>query len=346
MSKKTQPSATEVNNNFSSDINSDVMHDPLTGGLKDNKEYGHIKANIITDRPGQEIPDIPEQSQRLIDVDFTEAGNSRPGNSSGPSSEGKYEHGFMEDPDDISASQNQSADISEDNKSELAGVVGEVMFTGLDLLNDFIVKKLVVNEDKLKELAMSGEIPFEIINVKVEFTPTFIFDMSEFLNEQEEKTRKALDFKSSEKKHINELLKEVLKSKKFKMTPEGAIFASLVTHYAAAGYQLFMNNQEVMKMITLVAAKYDEEKAQAQHIRNNAARPQKAKVKETAPKQPAGPDIGPEPGENLGSDVSATQEFREPGETNPPPVPPPAAGKPRRTKRTFDLSTIEDAQLT
>lgn len=344
MSKKTQPSATEVNNNFSSDINSDVMHDPLTGGLKDNKEYGHFKANIITDRPGQEIPDIPEQSTAPIDVDFTEAGSARPGNSDA-SAEGKYDHGFMEDPDDISANQKQSADISEDNKNELAGVVGEVMFVGLDLLNDFIIKKLVVNEDKLKELAMTGEIPFEIISVKVEFTPTFIFDMSEFLKDQEDKTRKALDFKSGEKKHINELLKEVLKSKKFKMTPEGAIFASLVTHYAAAGYQLFMNNQEVMKMITLVAAKYDEEREQAQHIRNNASRrTQKPDAKKPAAEQPVGAEGAAAQDESV--NVTMTKEFREPGETNPPPDATPAAGKPRRTKRSFDLSTIEDAQLT
>lgn len=325
--------------------NDDLKHDPTMTGLKDNKQYGHYNANITTGADGV-IPDIPEVEQQPINIDFTETRE----NSGQGITEDDDPHGFQRDPDDYAGkSEIQPDDISDDTKIEMAGVVNELLFQGLDILNDVAVKKLVINETKLRDLAIAGEIPFEVINARLQFSPTFLFDMTAFLEEQETKTRKALAFTNAEKKHIGELLEKIMKSKKFKMTPEGAIVATLVGHYGTAAYQLIMNNQEVLKMVHLISAKWEEER----NIRAEAASKAAGRsTKKNASPEPKADKNNEEAvsGDQAGTsknndDTNPIKEFIEPGETSPSSPADSSSAKPKQTRRSLRTSDVSEAEV-
>jgi hypothetical protein len=327
MAKKNQPS--EPISAPDIPIDDAVMNDPALAGLKDDKQYTQFNAHVVTN-PGGVIPEIPEQETTQINVDFTDEGGSHNNNTPG--------RGFMKDPEDTTGAEE---DISDDTKIDLAVVVNDLMFQGLDLLNDFIVKKLVVNEEKLKQLAIAGEIPFEIIQVKAQFGANFVFDMSVFLSEQEEKTRKALEFKAAEKKHISQLLEKAMKSKKLKMSPEWALVASLAGHYGAAMYVLFMNNMEVMKMVELISERFvaDKEaiKGAAGQMRSKAKKQTAETVSEVHAESV--PDGAPTPS------VDTLEEMREPGEVPTTQSANTETGKPRNGKRRVAIPEVEDATL-
>jgi len=322
MAKKTQPSAAPAPDIVIDDA---VMNDPTLTGLKDDKQYTQFNAHVKTG-PAGVIPEIPEQETTQIDVDFTEDGGTH-----------VKDDKFMADPEDHTG--DQTEDITDDAKIDLAVVVNDLMFQGLDLLNDFIVKKLVVNEEKLKELAIAGEIPFEIVQVRAQFASNFVFDMAVFLVEQEDKTRKALEFKAAEKKHISQLLEKAMKSKKLKMSPEWAIVASLAGHYGAAIYVLAMNNMEVMKMVNLLSERFAADK---EAIKGNAAR-----VRQASKKVAAEPETATEVHEEHAEQTqpeSPLSEMREPGEVPSTPASS-QTGKPRNKKRTVNQDALEEATL-
>jgi hypothetical protein len=338
--KNNQPSEEEVFSSASTDLNESLKNDPAMQGLKDDKNYGHYKAHVKVPING-EIPDIPEVETASIDVDLTNAGNEGAADDDAIGG-GSHERDFQPDPDDIKSPKQE--DIPDDTKIQFAEVANQLLFQGIDMLNDLLIRKIVINESKLKELAVAGEIPFEIIQVRVQFAPTYIFDMTEFLEQQEEKTRKALAFTNAEKKHIGDLLQKIVITKKVKMTPEGALFAALLGHYAAAGYQLFMNNMEVQNMVALIAQRWAED--HQNQSQETSRRQAKATTKTMAkpPEETKQPETKPEPAEEINnSSEGPIGEIREPGEISDAKMNDPV--KPRRVKRSVSLADVQEAQL-
>ena len=296
----------------------EIMNDPLISNPpKEDKEHTKFKTNIITDSDGK-IPDIPEQSTENITVDFSqEEENHINSELSGQNNEGK-----------------QYSDIADDTKVDMSTFAGNLMFAGFELLNDFAVNKFVINEDKLKELAINGEIPFEVIEIKIQFGADYIFDMKEFLNKQEEKIRDSLAFSNQEKKYMLELLSDIFKSKKFKMTPEGALFWMIVTHYGTSCYHLYSINEETKKWLEIISNRIVMEKEQTSGKpgKRNAMKKDEEKESTVESEKISG---------NKASDETIIGEIREPGEVKKPKN---GAATKRKAKRTVNLNNIEIAE--